>query len=182
MKTREKVRQLFDAGKGVKEIARMLGLSPATVSYHKERLGYTKQRQCARRYDWAAVQAYYDEGHTRTRCQERYGFSASAWCDAVFRGDIMPRPVAMPLEKLLVAGTCRSRNNIKQRLIADGLKQNRCEECGIARWHKRPLSLCLHHVNGERHDNRLENLVLLCPNCHSQTPNFGVKNCRRRPG
>jgi hypothetical protein len=49
------------------------------------------------------------------------------------------------------------------------------------RWRERPLSLCLHHVNGERHDNRLENLVLLCPNCHSQTPNFGSKNCRRRP-
>ena len=58
---------------------------------------------------------------------------------------------------------------------------DRCEQCGIARWHRRPLSLCLHHVNGERHDNRLENLVLLCPNCHSQTPNFGSKNWRRRP-
>jgi 5-methylcytosine-specific restriction endonuclease McrA len=36
-------------------------------------------------------------------------------------------------------------------------------------------------VNGNRHDNRLENLRLLCPNCHSQTPNFGAKNWRRRP-
>jgi hypothetical protein len=181
MKTREKVRLLFDEGMGVKEIARMLGLSPATVSYHKERLGYTMQRKCARRYDWAAIQAYYDEGHTRTQCQNHFGFSASAWCEAVFRGDIAPRPVAMPLEKLLVAGIHRSRNNIKHRLIVDGLKQNHCEECGIARWHKRALSLCLHHVNGDKHDNRLENLVLLCPNCHSQTPNFGSKNWRRRP-
>ena len=40
------------------------------------------------------------------------------------------------------------------------------------------LSLCLHHINGDRHDNRLENLELLCPNCHSQTPNFGSKNKR----
>jgi 5-methylcytosine-specific restriction endonuclease McrA len=42
------------------------------------------------------------------------------------------------------------------------------------------LSLALHHVNGNKHDNRLENLALLCPNCHSQTPNFGVKNRARR--
>ena len=97
------------------------------------------------------------------------------------RGAVVPRPQALPLEELLAADTPRGRKNIKHRLIAAGLKQNRCEECGIARWRERPLSLCLHHVNGERHDNRLENLVLLCPNCHSQTPNFGSKNCRRRP-
>ena len=67
---------------------------------------------------------------------------------------------------------------IKQRLIAAGVKRNRCEDCGLDRWRGSPLSLSLHHVNGERHDNRLENLRLLCPNCHSQTPNFGSKNKR----
>ena len=113
---------------------------------------------------------------------ERFGFSA-------WRMDVSPFDEAPSLRD---PRRCRStsssrrtrhasRNNIKQRLIAAGLKQNRCEECGISRWRERPLSLCLHHVNGERHDNRLENLVLLCPNCHSQTPNFGSKNCRRRP-
>ncbi len=170
---------LFDEGLGVKEIARFLNISPATVSYHKERLGYTMKRECARRYDWRAVQAFYDEGHTRTECQARFGFSASSWCDAVFRGDIVPRPVAMPLERLLAANQPRSRNNIKQRLITEGVKENSCEQCGISHWHERPLSLCLHHVNGDRHDNRLENLRLLCPNCHSQTPNFGSRNWRR---
>ena len=41
----------------------------------------------------------------------------------------------------------------------------------------RPLSLELHHRNGERHDNRLENLALLCPNCHSQTEeSWGGRN------
>lgn len=179
MRTRAKVEALFDEGLGVKEIARLLNISPATVSYHKERLGYTMTRQCARRYDWRAIQAFYDEGHTRTECQDRFGFSPSSWCDAVFRGDIIPRPVAMPLQRLLAADQPRSRNNIKLRLIAEGVKENHCEECGISRWHKRPLSLCLHHVNGDRHDNRLENLQLLCPNCHSQTPNFGSRNWRR---
>ena len=173
--TRERVRELLGEGKGVKEIARMLALSPATISYHKRRLGYPIQGRCALRYDWSAVQAYYDEGHTRTACQQRFGFHASSWCKAVFRGDITPRPIAMPLEELLISMP-RSRGNIKERLIAAGIKQKRCEDCGIDRWRERALSLCLHHVNGDRHDNRLENLQLLCPNCHSQTPNFGVRN------
>jgi hypothetical protein len=181
METRGKVRLLLEAGKGVNEIARLLGVNPATVSYHKRKLGYPMADSCAIRYDWTAIQAYYDQGHTRTGCQEHFGFSASSWCNAVLRGDIVPRPVAMPLQKLLAANQPRSRKNIKQRLIAAGVKPNRCEECGTHRWREAPLSLCLHHVNGERHDNRLENLVLLCPNCHSQTPNFGSKNCRRRP-
>jgi hypothetical protein len=177
-RTRERVRELLEEGKGVKEIARRLALSPATVSYHKGRLGYKTDRRCALRYDWAAIQAYYDEGYTREQCRERFGFSRAAWTDAVFRGDIKPRPVAMPLERLLAANQPRNRNHVKLRLWAAGLRGKQCEECGIDHWRGRPLSMSLHHVNGDRHDNRIENLTLLCPNCHSQTPNFGVKNWR----
>ena len=174
------MRELLEQGKGVKEIARLLRLNPSTVSYHKTKLGYPPLRKCSTRYDWAAVQAYYDEGHSKQECHEHFGFSHTAWADAVMRGDLVPRPYPMPFDELLAANTPRNRNHVKLRLLAAGVKQNRCEDCGIARWHRRPLSLCLHHVNGDRHDNRLENLRLLCPNCHSQTPNFGSLNRRRR--
>ncbi|HEX8974538.1 MAG TPA: HNH endonuclease signature motif containing protein [Patescibacteria group bacterium] len=57
---------------------------------------------------------------------------------------------------------------LKKRLISAGLKLENCEECG---WDKRSedgrLPLELHHVNGNCRDNRLENLQILCPNCHS---------------
>ena len=172
------MRELLAEGKGVKEIARLLALSPSTVSYHKGRLGYPKYRRCALRYDWAAIQAYYDLGHSRRECQARFGFSAQSWTDAVDRGDIKARPYGMSLEELLIKGP-RGRYNIKQRLIAAGIKANRCEDCGIGEWRGSALSLSLHHVNGDRHDNRLENLRLLCPNCHSQTPNFGSRNWSR---
>jgi 5-methylcytosine-specific restriction endonuclease McrA len=69
---------------------------------------------------------------------------------------------------------------LKRRLIAEGLKQHRCEECGISEWLGRPLSMELHHTNGDPHDNRIENLQLLCPNCHSQTENYGVYKLRGR--
>jgi hypothetical protein len=132
------------------------------------------------RYDWGAVQAYYDEGHSKRECMARFGFSAWAWAYAVKRGAVVARPQATPLRELLVEGPIRNRNNLKNRLVAAGLKQNRCEECGISTWRDRPLSMALHHVNGDGRDNRIENLAMLCPNCHSQTPNFGVKNWGER--
>jgi Zn finger protein HypA/HybF involved in hydrogenase expression len=66
--------------------------------------------------------------------------------------------------------------NLKARLFQAGLKEQRCERCGIADWRGNPLSFALHHVNGDRHDNRLENLEIMCPNCHSQTDNFARRN------
>lgn len=72
------------------------------------------------------------------------------------------------LEDLFVAGTYRSRRNLKTRLLSAGIKETRCECCGLTEWRGAPLALALHHANGDRLDNRLENLRLLCPNCHSQ--------------
>jgi hypothetical protein len=177
-RTRDRVAELLKRGLSRGQVARELGITKATVSYHAKRLGWPPDERAARRYDWAAVQAYYDEGHSVRSCQERFGFSRQTWHAAVTRGAIVPRPHGMPLEELLVAAP-RSRNNVKVRLIRTGLKLAQCEECGTSEWLGRPLSLCLHHVNGDPHDNRLENLRLLCPNCHSQTDNFGSRNKRR---
>jgi len=77
---------------------------------------------------------------------------------------------AQPLEDVLVKGsTYYNAGKLRQRLIAAGLKQARCEECGLNEWRRRSLPLELDHINGDRSDNRLENLRILCPNCHSQT-------------
>jgi 5-methylcytosine-specific restriction endonuclease McrA len=83
------------------------------------------------------------------------------------------------MEQLLVADTYRSRHNVKLRLIGEGIKENRCEICGLSEWLGRPVSMALHHINGDGRDNRLENLQLLCPNCHSQTDNFSARGQRR---
>jgi hypothetical protein len=178
--TRERVRRLLEEGKTVAEIAATLGVSRPTVCYHKRRLGYPMDGQFARRFDWQAIQEFYDSGNSRRACQRKFGFSGCSWAAAVQRGDIKSRPKALPLNELL-AGRRRNRSYIKRRLIAAGLKDNKCEQCGISEWESKPLSLALHHINGDGMDNRLENLAILCPNCHSQTPNFGVKNKGARP-
>lgn len=61
---------------------------------------------------------------------------------------------------------------LKEKLVKCGLKENKCECCGIDEWFGKPLSCQLHHINGDNTDNRLENLQILCPNCHSQTENY----------
>ena len=52
------------------------------------------------------------------------------------------------------------------------LRGRKCECCGLEEWLNEPINLEIHHINGVRTDNRLENLQLLCPNCHSYTENW----------
>lgn len=59
------------------------------------------------------------------------------------------------------------------------LRGRKCECCGNTEWLGNPINLEIHHINGDRTDNRLENLQLLCPNCHSYTENYCRK--KRRP-
>lgn len=54
----------------------------------------------------------------------------------------------------------------------------KCAICGISEWLGNPLSLQLDHINGISNDHRLENLRLVCPNCHSQTETFAGRNVK----
>jgi transposase len=178
VRTREAVKELLAAGLNRTQIAARLGITKSTVSYHARRLGEPVDVRANRRYDWAEVQSYYDRGHSIAKCQERFGMARKTFADAVRRGAIKTRPQAMSIEELLAAR--RNRSHVKQRLVSAGLLELRCQGCGIDSWRGAQLSLELHHVNGDGADNRLENLRMLCPNCHSQTPTWGGRN-RGRP-
>lgn len=65
---------------------------------------------------------------------------------------------------------------LKIKLFKEGLKENKCECCGISEWNGKPLNCELHHIDGNNSNNNLDNLIILCPNCHSQTENFRSKN------
>lgn len=58
------------------------------------------------------------------------------------------------------------------------LRGRKCENCGLTDWLGEPIKLEVHHKNGDRSNNELENLQLLCPNCHSYTPTFTRKNSK----
>ena len=63
-------------------------------------------------------------------------------------------------------------SKLKNKLLKEGLKENKCEICGLTTWMNKPIILQLHHINGDNSDNHLENLKILCPNCHLQTDNY----------
>jgi DNA-binding CsgD family transcriptional regulator len=180
-KTRNAVEELLNQGRGIAEIAERLRISKPTVCYHARKLGVAPRKQFARRFDWEEIARSYDGGLSMRECMLRFGFSSYAWSNAVKRGDIVPRDRLIPIQELLVIGRQTSRTHLKSRLVAAGLKENKCERCGITEWQGEPMNMQLHHRNGDGLDNRFENLEFLCANCHSLTDTWSGRNRKRKP-
>lgn len=96
-----------------------------------------------------------------------------------FRYDIkIPINLNKPIEEILVEkSSYLNTNNLKQKLLKLGLLENKCAECGNdGTWNGKRLALHMDHINGVHDDNRIGNLRILCPNCHSQTDTYCGKN------
>lgn len=138
-----------------RQVLNRLGLRPAGGNYAQ-----------LRKYIRAAG---LDTGH----------FKGQAWS----RGKKCPRPTARPLAEILTENSDFQTYWLKLRLYAANLKPRHCEECGWATTTPDGyLPLELDHVNGNPRDNRLVNLRVLCPNCHSLKPTHRARKLRRRPG
>ncbi len=82
------------------------------------------------------------------------------------------------VEDYLTTNSYIKADRLKWKLFSTSLKEYKCEKCGRTHWEGEQISLQLHHINGDNTDNRLENLQILCPNCHSQTDNYCGANNR----
>ena len=76
-------------------------------------------------------------------------------------------PPKRPITEYLRYGIVVNRQSLRKRLIAEGFKQAKCERCDLTEWLNEPIDLELDHINSDPEDNRLENLQILCPNCHA---------------
>lgn len=96
------------------------------------------------------------------------------------RENAIKRSNKTSLELILVENRIYNGSKLRKRLVEASYIEDKCSNCGIdAIWDGKPLSLQLDHINGIHSDNRLENLRLLCPNCHSQTENFSGKSKKK---
>lgn len=67
-------------------------------------------------------------------------------------------------------------HTLKLKLLEDGLKEHKCEVCSSNEWLGNLIPLELDHIDGDHYNNTLENIRLLCPNCHATMPTNSGKN------
>lgn len=107
---------------------------------------------------------------------EEYGLDVSHFSHGYKSKKIIKKPI----EEYLKENISIKSHSLKSRLIKEGFKENKCELCGQLPEHNgKLLVLQLDHINGNHTDNRLENLRILCPNCHSQTETFSCKKDKK---
>lgn len=92
------------------------------------------------------------------------------------KGSTTPVRAARPLSSILVRDCFFSISHLKKRLLREKVLHPVCSKCFRTEWNNLPIPLELDHINGVSTDHRLENLRLLCPNCHAQTPTHRGRN------
>jgi hypothetical protein len=171
------------------EAARFLGIDASTLKYHMKRLGISETRSIAdvEQAIKAAIAAVPDSMAEAARyCGMNYNtFKHHAcklglWNPNPSNRDYVPKPVWVQAElkaHLVKNSLTTNTGDLKRKLLANGLIENLCSECKrLPEWQSKPLSLQLDHIDGDRTNNELPNLRMLCPNCHSQTHTFAGRN------
>ena len=100
-------------------------------------------------------------------------FTGSGWNTG---SNFKPFGKKYKLEDILVIDFNYSSHKLRNRLLKEGYKIHICEQCNNTTWNDKQIPLELHHINGIHNDNRIENLQLLCANCHAQTTSY----CRKK--
>jgi hypothetical protein len=118
---------------------------------------------------------------TINRAIRRLGLDVTHWTGQGHRRGAKVAVVpAQPLCLILCRNSSYNSHRLRRRLIAEGVLAPRCESCSLEAWLGQKIPLELDHKDGDRSNNELANLRLLCPNCHAFTPTYRGRNVRLR--
>ena len=195
--------ELVSSKSNATEVLEALGLSRGSYVYlqeHIKRLGVSTNHWSHLRREWTDAQLTESVGLRFSMAAvlvdlglkgtggnyrslwghiKRLGLATTHWTgQGHLRGKTHSWTKKVPLSEVLVENSTFSTTHLSKRLVKEGVLRYECSEpdCLLSAWKGKPISLHLDHKNGVHTDNRLENLRLLCPNCHSQTETYGSKN------
>lgn len=181
----ERAKELHLKGLSLSEIAKQIGTSKGIISIWVHHITLVQRandekkrysRSSKRDVKWGEIQDFYNGCRSVKKCAERFSITEHAIERAFLDGNLTKIPYQHTLEEILVENSPYSTGNARKRLLSSGTKAKACEECGITEWNGKSITFALHHINGINNDHRLENLCLLCPNCHSQTETYKGRN------
>lgn len=154
---------------------------PRTRTYTEEDLRRSVRRSTSRRQVLIALGLKPQGGNYATvgREIERLGLNTSHFSPVSGHKKNLSFPGAKPLKAYLKKGTTIQSFKLRKRLLREGIFEHLCSQCGRRTWLGQDIPLELDHINGNPEDNRLENLRMLCPNCHAQTPTYRGRNQTR---
>lgn len=109
----------------------------------------------------------------------KYSVDLSHLDDVKPKTDFQAKGTKFKISELLVKNSPYkgSSSSLKERLFNNNVLKEECSICKLPSiWQGKPITLQMDHINGVFNDNRLENLRILCPNCHSQTDTYAGRN------
>lgn len=197
---RIEVLKLYAEGKSYQQIATLLNMSKSTVAYcikekdNIEKINKQKQKieqqieyeklvcnLAQQRTNINQICAMLNKRATNTNYEqikkilERHNIDTShfTYNPVTKRNTLTFNDIFCKNSKL------KNNSKLKDNILKNSLKDRICEKCQNTHWNGELIPLEVHHINGDRHDNRIENLQFLCPNCHAQTDNFCGKNIKK---
>jgi len=149
-------------GASYSQISKSLGISKGVISYHAVKNGLGKPVKIP--VNWNEVQEEVNGKVPLKTLSKKYGFSLSAYCKAIDRGEIIPRAKVKSTSPMAMRRFCFAKYG------------NQCQSCRLTEWMGSPIPLEVEHIDGNSSNNNDENITFICCNCHALTPTYKARN------